>query len=29
MKVKLLAIGIPVSAILFVTVMGYARERNS
>ena len=29
MKVKLLAIGIPVSAILFVTVMGYARERDS
>ena len=29
MKVKLLAIGIPVSVILFGTVIGYARERNS
>ena len=29
MKVKLLAIGIPVSVILFATVIRYARERNS
>src|SRR5215469_5323650 len=28
MKVKLLAIGIPVSVILFVTVVGYAREKK-
>jgi hypothetical protein len=29
MKVKLVAIGIPVSVILFATVIGYARDRNS
>jgi len=28
MKVTLLAIGIPVCAILFVTAIGFARERS-